>query len=623
MNGSRSGIGIGICIGVGICFGAGVASASQITSIDFKNAPGASQIEIKADGPVSFEKQENAQDKQVVLELKGAKLSKSASRKLDTSSFNSPVSLISPYAVEGQADDSRIVIQLKESAAADVSQDGNVIRIRLPNGAQAEAAPPPPPQAPPSNEAAPADAAPPPPAQELAPSAESAPNGALDQIAQSQATRTFSGRPVTLQLRDSDLSDVFRLIGEASGFNIILGDDVKGKITLSLVDTPWDQALDVVLRTQHLGAERSGNVLRIVTLKNLTEEKTQELQAKIAAESAAPRVTRTFSINYANLDELTTTISKFAGSTSTGASATGGAGAGQSAFVTSDRRTNQLIVRDIPDNLERIKKLIAELDTQTPQVMITAKVIEAKESFSRDINGNLGLGTAGANGPGFASFNGATPLNPLLGSVGSFTDLTGITSASGKGTMGYHPPGISLFGNEFKLNALLTMGESEQKIKLISSPKVVVLNKETAKIVQSFPVINTSTVIANGSQTITQNISQANLSLEAVPTVTNEGAVLMNLNLSRDVPEATQDGTFAVSNRNLTTRVLVDSGTTLVIGGIYTLDKQDISSGFPILRKIPIIGWFFGNETKSDSRNELFFFITPRILNPKEAGLAG
>jgi type IV pilus assembly protein PilQ len=446
----------------------------------------------------------------------------------------------------------------------------------------------------------------------------------LEQFSESQATRQFSGRPVTLQVRDTELADVFRLIGEASGFNIIMGEDVKGKVTLSLVDVPWDQALDVILNTKQLGAERQGSVLRIVTLANLTSQKQQELQAKIATENAAPRVTRVFPINYANIDDLQTTLSKFAGnSASASAASAGGAATGAATFVQADKRTNSLIIRDIPDNIERMKKLIELLDTQTPQVLIEAKVIEASESFTKNLGGGLGFGNRDvttAKSPGFASFGGVNPVDPLFGAPGVFA--SGSTAASpGQFALS---PSLSILGNDLRLNALIRFGESESKLRIVASPRTVVLNKETANILQSTPVlVTTSTVIAGVGTVPSETIQQANLSLNVSPTVTNEGSVLMNLTVARDLPQPVGTGKNGVGNRNMSTKVLVDSGNTLVIGGIYTLNSTSTSSGFPLLRKIPIIGWLFGEEINTNDKSELFFFITPRILNTKEAGIPG
>ncbi|MGZ3699944.1 MAG: type IV pilus secretin PilQ, partial [Bdellovibrionota bacterium] len=199
------------------------------------------------------------------------------------------------------------------------------------------------------------------------------------------------------------------------------------------------------------------------------------------------------------------------------------------------------------------------------------------------------------------------------GSPGVFS--TGASSASGGngGNMGFSfgiSPGI-------RLNAILNFAEHEENIKVITTPKTVVLNKQSASILQSQPVvINVTTTIPGGGSTQTPTTLNANINLTVTPTVTNEGSVLMDLNVERDVPQAQ-----SVASRNIKTQVLVESGATLVIGGIYTLQNNKTSDGFPFLHKIPILGWLFGSDSDATSRSELMIFVTPRILNPKEAGL--
>jgi type IV pilus assembly protein PilQ len=645
--------------------------ASTVTSIDFKSSSDTSEIDIQADGPISFQKSENAGDKQIVLDLKDASLAKNASRNLDTSSFDSKVLLVSPYSV-GDAGNSRIVIQLRDMASANVTQDGNILRVAVPNNGKSfgndsvtgssgavatqESTTGSVPAAPPGSEDAPSIPAA---GNEKTESikvqgqALENPTGAkdtssihdgdgthmkdkLDQFIDARETRRFTGSPITLKVRDADVTDVFRLIAESSGFNIVLGEDVKGKITMSVEGVPWDQALDVILHTQKLGAERNNNILRIVSLANLTSEKQAELSAKVASEASAPRVTRVFPISYAKLGDLVTVLTKFSSSTSgtsavAGASAAGGAA---TTVVQADERTNSIIVRDIPENIERVKKLIEILDTQTPQVLIESKIVEATESFSNSIGGQLGFGNSNSNTQFFSSFAGGDPIDPLFANgtsapvFGSGAAASGAGSSSSGSSGGSTPggsfgvsPQLAFLPSSIRLNALLNLSESQSDIKIISAPRTVVLDKESASIVQSTPVQVPALTSTQNGPVSTSTIAQANLSLNVIPTITNEGSVIMQLNVSNDVPFPLAGGSQAVANRNITTRVLVESGSTLVMGGIYTINRSINSAGFPFLRNIPIIGALFGSETKQDQRTELFFFITPRILNLKEAGV--
>ncbi|MCM2321646.1 MAG: type IV pilus secretin PilQ [Oligoflexia bacterium] len=587
-------------------------SATKILSIDFRGTSDPSQIEIRADGPLTYEKKDGSSENQVVIELSDARISPAVARKIDTSSFNGKILMISPYQVEGQ-DTVRLVLQLKSPVDTELQSDGNLLRITVPSGAGGEAAPTAegPDQAP-EERSARAD-------RIFDPTGMKTASTRLEQFEASRSVKIFSGKPVTLQVRDMEAVDVFRLIGEASGFNIILAPDVKGQLTLSLVDVPWDQALDVVLQTLKLGAERNNNILRVMSLESLTKEKIDEVRAAQAARAAAAKITRVFPISYANLEDLAKIIQGLQGESTMEAAASaamGGGGANARTIIT-DKRTNSLIVRELPENIERIQKLVEILDTQTPQVLIEGKVIEASEGNSSKLSGALsGIGF----NPDFAqSFNGggfndANPANSLLGSTSIVSSLT--KSGIGGGAIK-----LSLAPGSGRLNIGLDALESENRVKILASPKTVVLNKEKATIVQSTPVaIMTETRDATGAVTRVPRIDYANLSLDVRPTVTNDGSVLMELTLSRDLSVPAGSGVDAVGNRKLTTQVIVESGNTLVLGGLYTLTNRESSAGMPFLRKIPILGALFGDESSGTERSELFFFITPQIINPKKAG---
>lgn len=581
-----------------------LAAAGRITAIDFRQADGKSLVEITSESPLVFVKQENQADKQVILEIQDAKLSRAALRRLDTSSFPGAVSLVSPYQTGEQA---RVVVQLRNNVGTSVVQDGNVLRLSVADGASsdraqtsASATEP----APSANETgdnastravdellAQEEAASKPAPKASTPTALRGEEKALDDFIQSRSQRKFIGKPITLQVRDMDLGDFFQLIGEASGFNVIVGSEVQGKVTLSLQDTPWDQALDLVLSSRQLGAERRNNVLRVTTLSNLTSEKQAELAARRASEAAAPRVTRIFPISYATLADLSNVFQRFASSS----------GDTSGTVVQTDERTNSIIVRDTAENIERMRKLIELLDSQTPQVLIEAKVVEAKESGSKLISGSLSLG--GNISEGFSGVLG----NLVNGGTGADFSLRDSINFG--------------FANPARIDAQLGITELQSLTRTVSSPKTVVLNKESASIVAGTPVVvKTVTQTLNGPIN-TETVVTANLSLNVKPTVTNDSSVLLDLTVQRDsvVPAGM---TSLVAPRNLKTKVLVDSGSTLVIGGIYTSSNIESEGGIPFFRKIPIIGALFGSESKTDERTELFIFITPRILNQKEAGLS-
>lgn len=605
-----------------LLWGASASAATQVTAIDFHGGT-TPTLEISANGAIQVQKTESAQDQQVVLEIQGASIAKSVSRKLDTTSFPGPVSLVSPYTMPG-GQSSRIVIQLRENAPVEMAQEDQKVTLRFgvsgvssapAEGAKLDAVP--------SDTAgtsetaqAPATApvsetpaqTPPSAVDEVATSGTAAagssdkdsPESKMDQFLETRDTRQFIGRPISLQVRDAEVNDILRMIGEASGFNIVIGEAVRGTLSLSLTNVPWDQVLDLVLSTMKLGAERSNNVLRIDTLANITAQRQAELQAKQAAEANAQKVTRIFPISYADINELQQSIASFAaGRTPTGQADT------TSVIVRADTRTNSLIVQATPETVERVRKLIKLLDTQTPQVLIEAKVVQASENFSRNISGSLGIATQ----RNFASIAGGDPSQALVATA---------STSSGTSIFGMQPvvgflPGVT------RLNAVLTIAESESEVKVITQPRVVVLNKKAANIVQTTPIRIDVTTVNQGVTVVTPQQINANISMGVTPTVTNDGSVLLDLRLQRDVPDAS--GQPIVANRNITTNVIVDSGSTLVVGGIYTQDNVKSDQGLPFLRKIPIIGYFFGAKQNSNVRSELLFFVTPKVLNQQDAGL--
>jgi type IV pilus assembly protein PilQ len=318
-------------------------------------------------------------------------------------------------------------------------------------------------------------------------------------------------------------------------------------------------------------------------------------------------VTRVFPISYANLATLTNLLSQFGnfrgGSTGTTAST-----------IQSDERTNSVIVQDLPENIDRMKKLIDILDTQTPQVLIEGKIVDASERFAKNLQGQFAA--LGSSDRYFSAFNGAS-TDTLLGSTGVATGPVGGASFGFSPNLTYIP-GLA------RLNALLSLSETETETKVIQSPRLVVRSGAKAEIADSRPVAVPAPPSGGLGSSIQQfTIEEATLGLSVTPTVANDGNVKLLIEMTRGAAEAAGGGLSGVAEKKLTTEVYVESGSTLVIGGIYSMSDQTETGGFPILRKIPILGALFGGETRSTSRNELFIFITPRILNEKESLLSG
>jgi type IV pilus assembly protein PilQ len=422
--------------------------------------------------------------------------------------------------------------------------------------------------------------------------------------AEAYKTGKFTGSPITIKLKDADVHEVLRMIGETSGFNIVIHPAVTGKVTLSMEDVPWDQALDIVLSTLKLSAERNESVLRVLPKEMMIAEKRQELDALKLTQATAPRVTRVFPISYADINNLSKILQQFVNSQTVGDSPASNLGT-----IIVDSDIQSLIVRDTAENIDKIKKMIEILDVQTPQVLIEGKVVEASEDFSKSIDGNFGIG---GNRLG-AGFNGA---GGLLGSTISLGDSKG----------GFSAAGLTLFklaNGTAGLSASLQMSESESKLKVVSSPRTVVLSGKSATITQgkTFAVKLVTPPSANnpGSAQIVQ--VTANTRLNVTPRVTNDGSVFMNLNLTREVLKLQAGDVPSIQPRTMETEVIIESGNTLVIGGVLNMDESNASSGIPFLRNIPIFGTLFGNDSEAIGKSELMFFITPRILNQKKTGI--
>lgn len=639
----------------------GSASPAMVQDLGFKFEKGKSRLEIAFDKDVIFEKTVSDADNQVIIDVKNAKIGKKWARRIDTSQHKSNVSLISPYQ---SGDLVRVVLQLKDGGGVEVTQDGNKV-VALIDNKELPAAEPKKeelaadlsnskskseaPDAVKSEETVATNSAPPQPeptkiesvtSESTVSASGDASDDSLNTFFESQRTKRYVGNRIFLQVADADLTDVFRIISEASEFNIVLGDLKKEKVTLNLADVPWDQALDLVLHSYRLGAERQGNVLRITTLEALTKEKEAEAAAKRATEATEPLVAKIFPISYAKISDLQTILKDFltkdeatqlatSGSTMVYNSNSGSSTGGIRGSIQIDNRTNSLIIRERPSTIEKIKRIVKELDMPTPQILIEGKFVEVAESNQRDVQGRIFAtsrefdSTSNSlvfrnNTNNFGSVFGGGVLGTQSGSTlpTSFA-ISPVPGAS----FGFAPktgiiPGIG------ELSAFFSILEAESHSKVIASPRVVTQNKEQAEITQGTQFQIAVPAAANtpgGFQQI-----NAVLKLTVTPQVTNEGSISMKIAFSQDVPDPTPvNATFAVNTKKVDTNVLIDSGATLVIGGIYSSTILDQEAGIPVLRNLPIIGNLFGSKGKTERKNELFIFLTPRVINEKETGSKG
>lgn len=428
------------------------------------------------------------------------------------------------------------------------------------------------------------------------------------------AAGKYTGEPISVNLKDVDLRDFFRLIHEISGLNVVLDPAVKGTLTIVLDEVPWDQALDIVLQNNGLDKQLNGNVLRIATHETLRKEaETQRDLLKAQSEAIAP-VTTTRVLSYAKASTLAATLKKFL-------SARGD--------IIADDRSNQLIIRDIPSVFPTVDNLIRQLDRKAQQVEIEARVVSASRSFASDLGTELGFSGASTTLHNQNLFGGApqvgvspgptntTPVPPLIAvptSSSSGGPQNGIPLATSFGagvpTSGF---GYSFRSANFALDFFITASEAKGVGKLLSKPRVVTQNNEKAVIKQGVKLPIQTTI----NNTISVQFIDAVLQLEVTPQITAEGTIFMdvlveNTQIDQGIPRV--QGIPALDTQSAQTKVLVPDGGTVVIGGIIVNTQNTNIQEVPIVGSLPLIGNLFKRTTISVQSQELLFFLTPRIL---------
>lgn len=418
----------------------------------------------------------------------------------------------------------------------------------------------------------------------------------------------YTGEPISVNLKDVDLKDFFRLIHEISGLNIVLDPNVHGTLTIVLDDVPWDQALDIVLKNNDLSRQLEGNVLRIATIETLKHE-AENRHAQIDAEAlAVDKVTITRFLSYAHAKDVLPTIKKFLS---------------QRGDVVADERTNSLIVSDIPAVLPQIDRIIQQMDRKTQEVEIEARVVSATRSFARDIGTQLGFGwgngttqaggvPTGSNNSPYTNTTGAPhPLYPTVGAGTGLIPLFSNLGSPGGGTSGI---GLSTASNNVRLDFYLTMAESRGLIKILSRPRVVTQNNIQAVVKQGIrlPIVTAGQL--SGPATVTY--VDAFLRLTVTPQITSEGTIFLNIDVENTTPDFGDSvgGNPALITQQATTQVLVTDGGTVVIGGVIQTNNSLSISQVPLLGDIPYLGNLFKHRAVQTQTQELIFFITPRIV---------
>lgn len=415
----------------------------------------------------------------------------------------------------------------------------------------------------------------------------------------SSAEPKYTGEPISLNLKDVELKDFFRLIHEISGLNIIIDPNVSGSVTLVLDNVPWDQALDIVLKNNGLGKTMEGNVLRISRIETLTAEQEGQSKLAAAAEEAQPLVTRFVPVNYAKATTISSLLKSWVG----------GGALSKRGNILVDDRSNTLIISDIASQIPIIVPIIAKLDTKTKQIEIDARIVLATKAFTRDIEGALNAGgnnksssvvTGGTIGTGAS----ATGIIPTAGSTAR--TALGQTSVAGFGAYV-----LSNQGARYFLNVMLAAAETKSEAKTLTEPKIVTQNNVLGTVTQGVQIpIQTSINL-----TVTIQYVNAALVLAVTPQVTDDGHVFMNIKVDNSAPGVALTGAGpSINTQSATTQVLVPDGGTVIFGGITVNASTKAATYVPLLGQIPVLGHLFKSSNSTSNNNELLFFVSPKVL---------
>ncbi len=614
---------------------ANIASANSVKSVNFFQEGEISKLVIDLEREADAEKFHAKNSKQIFLDIKNVTADKKTLRPIDTSEFPGSLVLISGYKRPGEEQVIRFALQLRDNVRSRLEKRGSQIVLDVENrfGAfsqselggldsldseQVVST---------SDPGSSADEY-----SRLKIPKSSSTEDLLENITQS-GPKKYLGRRISINVRDIDIVSLLNMIAEVSGFNIIMDREVSTvpPLTLTLTNIPWDQALDTILNIGKLVAEKNGNILQVTTLEKATKEKEDQLKNAQVSQLQEPLVTKIFAISFANLDDIIAILKEYQ--------------TPERGRISKDERTNSLIVKDTIGTIDSMKKIVDLLDTQTPQILIESKIVEANESYIKRM---------GINNDGGLQFG----YDPIQETLGESQGVLNVAQPLGLSFSSAPLPGTDLLGVSIgiynKLTGLtfrLQLMEFERQGRIISSPKIITQNKKKAEITSrfetSYQVVNVGLGLGGGGgggaggagggagagggggaaiPQVTYEQIEADITLAVTPQVTNEGSIAMEVEVNKGSfsTDGVRDGAPPNrTNRNIKTNVLVDNGSTVVIGGLYTTNKTESVAGIPFLKDIPIIGWLFRSAyNPEEEKDELIIFLTPRIINQEEAGLS-
>lgn len=412
----------------------------------------------------------------------------------------------------------------------------------------------------------------------------------------------------SMEFRDAEIKDVLRALGQAAGLNMIIGDTVSGQVTLSLKNVDLLDAFEAILKTKGLTYVREGNILRVVSLDEVRDEDME---------------TRVFPLGYAIGKDVLSVVERLKS---------------DKAKVSADMRMNALVVKDLSLNIDRMERLLKDLDMRTPQVLIEAKIVEVSSSYARELGVQWGGKYTGSSSRGLEISGGRTGISgsststglppvgsttfyPSVGDIGASGNAYAVNlpAAVGPGAGGVIGMTYGTLGGKLSLDFQLSAMVSTGKGKILSSPKVMTMNNKEAKISSGVDIpVRVLTTTTTGTTAEIKTIS-ASLSLSTTPTITSDNRVALNIKVEKSEPDFTRqvDNIPTITKRNANAELVVDDGETIVLGGIYTKSEGQSEAGIPLLSKIPLLGWLFKKKNVYDNQSELLIFITPTIVREK------
>ena len=591
-----------------------VASASddpaKVKSINFIQDGEVSKLIVDFDKDVFAERTHIKDDKQIILDFKNVTADKKFLRGIDTSEFSGSAVFVSPYKKPGSKNDLRLAIQLRDNVRSFIEKKRNRIVLHLENRFGVFS----------KKKLEKSDV-------QLSSTSKSTneklnipKSGSIEDILENltlSGVKRYIGKKISINVIGVNYPELLRMIADTSGFNIIIDDDINGlrPLTLSLTNIPWDQALDTILSLGNLVGEKHSNILTIKTAVKARAEKKIELDQRNMNKIQEPMVTKIFPLSFATPAGIINIIGDYL----TGAVIAGAVSVGQNVEQVGtakiDERTNNLIVRDTVEVIERIKKIIETLDTETPQILIQSKIVEVNESYEL----RAGLGAGGL----------AASYDPVQNSstIGDNSGTFSFSSAPTKGAPNIIAGTVDIYKRLTGLNFALELMESETKGRIVSSPKIITQNNQEASIstedVKYF-LVNPPAQAGGILQPPTLQQVPAGISMKVTPRVTNDGSISMDISIQKGSFQTQADPSQPppTSTSNIETKVLVSNGSTIVIGGMFSTSSGLSESGVPFLKDLPLIGWLFRSSyNPNTSKNELVVFITPRVINQEEAGL--